>query len=390
MLLLRDYHTRVVLLGALLLGVTAGVVGVFMTLRKRALVGDMVGHATLPGIGLAYIVMEMIEPGSGKSFDGLLRGAFLSGLAGVVCVLAIRRYSKVKEDAALAIVLGIFFGLGVALFTVIQNIPSGNAAGLNQFIFGKTHSMLAEDVTLTAKASAVTLLLCGLFFKEFALLCFDDQYAAAQGWAVLRLDMLLMLLVVTVTVIGLQSVGLLLVVALLIVPSAAARFWTDNLWRMTLLAGLLGGASSFVAVTLSALISHLPTGPLIVLVGAFFFVVSLLFGVRRGVLRRVLAHRRLRRRVGRHDLLRACFEWLEAQSKQPATLTVEGLVDRPIPPDALLAMRTWPPRRLRRLLVRARSDGLLQTDSEGHYRLTPAGAEQAIRAAPIIASGKST
>ncbi len=116
LLLLRQYNTRVVLLGTSLLGVTAGVVGVFMLLRKQALVGDVVGHSALPGIATAFLVMELIHAGSGKSLPGLLAGAFVAGLVGAVCVLLIDRFSRIKSDAALAIVLSVFYGAGAALF----------------------------------------------------------------------------------------------------------------------------------------------------------------------------------------------------------------------------------------------------------------------------------
>ena len=135
---LKQYNTRVVFLGTLMLGICAAMVGTFMLLRKRALMGDVVGHATLPGIGVAFIVMELIKPDSGKWLPGLLIGAFIAGLCGIAATTLIRRYSRVKEDTAMAIVLSIFFGLGVVLFSIVQNIPSGSVAGLKHFIFGKT------------------------------------------------------------------------------------------------------------------------------------------------------------------------------------------------------------------------------------------------------------
>ena len=202
-----------------------------MLLRKRSLVGDVVGHASLPGIGMAFLMMEAIQPGTGKTLSGLLIGATISALLGVFCTLFIVKYSRVKEDAALAIVLSIFYGLGISLFTVIQSIPGGSSAGLRDFIFGQAARMVLADVVLIAQASLVVLFVCGLLFKEFSLLCFDEEFAAVLGWPVTLLDLLLMGIVVAVTVIGLQSVGLILVVAILIIPAAAARFWSDHLSR---------------------------------------------------------------------------------------------------------------------------------------------------------------
>jgi manganese/zinc/iron transport system permease protein len=388
---LQSYNSRVVLMGTSLLGVTAGVVGVFMLLRKRALVGDVVGHASLPGIAIAFLVLESNHPGNGKWLPGLLAGALVAGLLGVVCVTAIRKLTRIKEDAALAIVLGVFFGLGIALFTVVQRIPTGNAAGLSQFIYGKAASMVAADVWLIAAGALAALAVCGLLFKEFRLLCFDEGYAAAQGWPVYTLDLALMGLVVGVSVIGLQSVGLLLVVALLIVPAAAARFWTDQLGRMTWTAAGLGGGSAAVGVLVSDLFPRLAAGAVIVLAGAVGFAFSLLFGTRGGVLRRLAERRRLARRVGRHDLLRAMYEVVEPRAAclpgqsdpslsaiaiRPADLTTIAA-----PFERLLAQRTWSPGRLRRLLSEAEREELVRRDVSGGWRLTAEGAAAARRVA---------
>jgi manganese/zinc/iron transport system permease protein len=377
-LLLTDYNTRVVIAGSTLLGVCSGVIGAFMLLRGRALLGDVVSHASWPGIALAFIGMELFWPGTGKSLVGLLIGAFVAGLFGVVCQVAIRRYSRVKEDAALAIVLSIFFGLGTALFTAIQNMPTGNAAGLHHFIYGKAASMIADDVKLIALASLLVLSLCGLLFKEFTLLSFDPKFGSAQGWPVFWLDMLLMILVSAVTVIGLQSVGLLLVVAMLITPSAAARFWTDRLSTMTLFSALFGGMAAYIGVTLSALLPQLATGAVIVLVGSGIFVVSMLAGSRRGVLLRMLSQSQLKHRIGQQDLMRAFYECIERRQSTASADLIE-LTRRPLAYEELLAHRTWRPSRLKRLLRRGESAGLLWQEESSNYRLTKSGESMALR-----------
>jgi manganese/zinc/iron transport system permease protein len=376
---LRDYNTRVVTLGTLLLGLCAGTVGTFMLLRRRSLVGDVVSHASLPGIAIAFLAAELVAPGSGKSLPTLLCGALVAGSLGVLATTAIRKWTRIKEDAALAVVLSVFFGLGIALFTVVQNVPTGNAAGLNHFIFGKAASIVADDVLLIAQASAVVLVLCGLLFKEFALLCFDEEFAAADGWPVVSLDLALMSLVVGVTVIGLQSVGLLLVVAMLIVPAAAARFWTHRLGRMTIASAVIGGMSAYVGVQTSALFPRLAAGAVIVLAGAAFFVVSLLFGTRRGVLWRLLLQWRLRRRVGRQHVLRAMYEALETTLDPGAHLTQDQLVGTSVSFGQLLAMRAWTPGSLEHALASAHRDGLVRSHAGDAYRLTEAGAAEAGR-----------
>ncbi|HLQ46546.1 MAG TPA: metal ABC transporter permease, partial [Planctomycetaceae bacterium] len=190
---LRDYNTRVVLGGTTLLGISGGLVGTFLVLRKRALAADVVSHSALPGIAMAFLLAERFVPGSGRSSGILLLGAFVSGLMGMGMTMAIRRWTRIKDDAALAIVLGLFFGLGMALFTVVQRTKTGNAAGLQHFIFGKAASLVAADVWLIAAVSAVVALFCCGLFKEFSLLCFDEAFAAARGYRTAVLDWLLTL-----------------------------------------------------------------------------------------------------------------------------------------------------------------------------------------------------
>ncbi len=375
---LGHYNTRIVLLGTTILGVCGGVVGVFMLLRKRSLVGDVVGHASLPGIAMAFLIMEAANPGSGRTLSGLLIGATLSALLGVLCTLVIVNHSRIKEDAALAIVLSIFYGLGIALFTVIQSIPSGSSAGLRDFIFGKAALMVYADVVFIAQASAVVLIICGLLFKEFSLLCFDEDFAAALGWPIRFLDVLMMGIVVAVTVVGLQSVGLILVVAVLIIPAAAARFWSDHLSTMTGIAAALGGASAFMGVLASSLVPKLATGAIIVLVNAAFFLLSLLFGRKRGAIYRAWKRHALNQRIGQQDLLRAAFEVVESKA-HPVLL--EHLLEMSVTLEELLTCRSWTASRVRKLLRQAQRFDLIWRNAQESYRLTPKGAKEARRAA---------
>lgn len=286
MSLLLDYNTRVVLLGTLLLGATAGMVGTFLVLRKRALVGDVVGHATLPGIAIAFLVAEAFVPGRGKNTAVLLVGATLTGLLGAAAIAWLPRVRKVGADTAQAVVLGLFFGVGAALFRAVQQIPSGDAAGLNGYLYGKAASLIVSDVWLFAGAAAVVLIVVLALFKELVLVCFDAEFATATGLPVKRLDLLLTGLAVAVTVLGLQSVGLVLVVATLTIPPAAARFWTDRAGVMTSLAVVFGASASVAGVILSALIPKVAAGATIVLAGGVLFALSLMFGPKGGLLAR--------------------------------------------------------------------------------------------------------
>jgi manganese/zinc/iron transport system permease protein len=375
-LLLQDYNTRLVLLGTTLLGLAAGVVGSFTLLRKRSLMGDALSHAMLPGICLAF-VLTTLAGGDGKSLAVLLSGATLSGLVGLAAILFIRNATRVKEDAALGIVLGVFFGAGVAVLGVAQQMRTGHAAGLEAFIYGKTASMVPLDAQLIGAAGLLVTAACLLLFKEFKLLCFDETFAASRGYRVLALDALLMALVVTVTIIGLQAVGLILMIALLVVPACAARFWTERMSVMTLSAAAIGAISSLLGAGMSALAPKLPSGAMIVVVAALVFLLSMLFAPARGLIARWLRRRRLEAKVQKQHLLRAIYERLDARGAAP-------VADASRESDAvsraeLLPMRSWSARSLDAMLRRCERAGLLRVAAGGQVRLTPAGCQEAAR-----------
>lgn len=368
-LLMREYNTRLVVISTAVLGAASGLIGSFLLLRNRALMGDALSHATLPGVAAAFMLAAAFGF-SGKSLGWLLIGATVFGLLGVASVLAITKHTRLKDDAALGIVLSVFFGLGTAMLGVIQKMPGGSAAGLESFIYGKPASIIADDLYLIlAVAIAVTAVSIALF-KEFTLLCFDDDFAAAQGWPVGRLDVLMLALVTAVTVIGLQSVGLILIIAMLIIPPAAARFWTDRLGRMAVAAAIIGAVSGWLGASASAMVSDLPAGAIIVVTAAGVFVFSMIFGSARGVLIRAIGHVRLVVTVGRQHLLRAFYE------------SIEGTDGRSVGFDRLLAKRSWSAPRLKLWLRFADRAGLVAPAAFDHqraYRLTDDGLAEAER-----------
>ena len=166
---LADYNTRVVFAGVTVLGAASGLVGTFLLLRKRSLLSDTVSHCTLPGIAIAFLIAEATGI-SGRSLPLLLLGAATTGVLGMGAVAAIRAKSRIKDDAALAIVLSVFFGLGIALMVIIQQLPTGNAAGLSHFIYGKTATMTAADEQLILFDSLTIALVCAELFKVFKLI----------------------------------------------------------------------------------------------------------------------------------------------------------------------------------------------------------------------------
>ncbi len=296
LLLQLGYNATLVTLGAALLGVAAGVAGTFLFLRKRALVSDAISHATLPGVGLAFVVMVALG-GEGRWLPGLLLGAGLSAALGLLCVQWLSTRTRLGEDAAIGAVLSVFFGLGIVILTIIQTMTEGQQAGLEGFLLGSTAGMLRGDAILLAVSAVAVLALVLILRRPLELAAFDPGYAEATGWSLGRIDLAMMGIVLVVTVVGLKVVGLILIVALLIVPAVTARFWTDRAGHVVVIAGAVGGISGYVGAATSAVAPALPTGPIVVLVGFSLFVLSLLFSPGRGVLASVLSHRRYQRRV---------------------------------------------------------------------------------------------
>ena len=356
-LFLRDYNTRLVVISTILLGCACGLMGGFLLLRKRSLMGDTLSHATLPGVGLAFM-LGLALGDDGKSLPLLLSGAAITGLMGCAAVLFIREQTRIKDDAAMGIVLSVFFGAGVSILGVIQTMPEGSAAGLESFIYGKTASMVMSDFQVLVLVTVCVITCSLLLFKEFRLLCFDETFAAALGWPVKFLDILLLALITAVTVAGLQAVGLILIIAFLITPAAAARFWTNQLDRMLLLSALIGAASAWLGASLSAFFPRLPAGAVIVLVAALCFIVSMLIGTERGLLLRFLRQSQLKKRIGRQHLLRALYEILEGGR------VTEELNIRTVPFRQIRGRRTWSDRQLRDCIRRACNEGLVEVPSK--------------------------
>ncbi|MCC6955016.1 MAG: metal ABC transporter permease, partial [Deltaproteobacteria bacterium] len=285
-------NTSVVILGTTTLGIAAGLVGAFSVLRKRALIGDALSHCALPGVAIAFLLGVALG-GDGKAFGLLLLGATVSGIAGVLTVQFLTEYTRLPEDASIGAVLSVFFGIGVVLLSVIQSLETGSSGGLNHFIYGQTAALRIRDAQIILATASCSIILSLLLLKEFRILCFDDVFAQAQGYSARALDIVMMALIVGVTVIGLQSVGLILMVAFLVTPAVAARFWTDRFEIVVLLSGLFGGMSGYFGSVMSALFPQIPAGSVIVLVCGAIFFVSLLLAPKRGLITRAISRRGL-------------------------------------------------------------------------------------------------
>lgn len=351
-----------VLQGLAILGTTCGTVGCFALLRRQNLLADTLAHAALPGICAAYLLTR------DKDLPVLLLGAAVSGTLGVWLILAIVQTSRLKQDAALGIVLSTFFATGLLLLTYLQNFPDGNQAGLNTFIYGQTAYLREEHVRWMLGISVLLLSVVGLLYKEFKLVCFDPDYAQTLGLRRRVLEFLLAMLLVLTVLISLRSVGVVLTVGLLTAPAATARQWTNRLGSMIVLAAVLGVACSWLGAIWSQNVPLTPAGPAIVLTASVVMLGSLMLAPQRGVLAawlRQLAHRR---RVRLENLLTDFYRLNEVRHdwEQPRNVI------------ELAQVREQPPQVVQRTLHDLEDAGLV-VETDGGWRLTQQGLQEAAR-----------
>lgn len=280
-----DYTLRTIALGSGLLGLVGGLLGVFAMWRRQSLMGDVLAHAALPGIVLSFMFTGQ------RSLAVMLLGAALAAWLGSL-LLVVLRQTRLPPDAAQGVVLGGFFGVGSLLLTFVQQGSNAQQAGLDRFLFGQAATLVSADLWLFFLLAGLALLSVALLYKEFKLLCFDAQFLSSLGFPAARLGLALTGLLVLAVLIGLQTVGVVLMASLLVAPAAAARQWTRRLGPMVFLAGVFGAVSGVVGALLSAQTEHLPTGPLVVLVATTLVIVSLLLAPARGWLWEWLQPRR--------------------------------------------------------------------------------------------------
>lgn len=359
------FTARNVLIGATLLGALGGTLGSFALLRRQSLLGDALAHAALPGVCIAFLITGT------KSPLPLFAGALAAGLLGSLLILATVRWSRIKEDSAIGIVLSVFFGVGIVLLTFIQKLPAGNQSGLDKYLFGQAATLVEDDLKVMAVLGTIVVALVLIFYKELKLLSFDPGFGSSLGLPMRRLEILLTLLLVVVVVVGLQTVGVVLIVATLITPAAAARQWTDRLGAMLLLSAGIGAASGAVGSLASASLSRLPTGPVIVLVSSSILIVSLLLAPRRGILWARLRERQVAERIRRENLLKDLYLLGERREDWGTALTWPHL----------MGVRGQTGRELARSARPLVAEGLVERTGDT-LRLTPDGrreAEQVVR-----------
>ncbi|CAH2560246.1 Putative Manganese transport system membrane protein MntC [Cardinium endosymbiont of Oedothorax gibbosus] len=257
---LSDPNVRNVLLGTILLSTSSAMIGAFALLKRKTLISDAIAHAVLPGICLAFLLTGE------KNSIWLIISAFVTGWLASIVINQITAHSKIKQDAAIAIVSSVAFGFGSFLLSMLQNSGQANQGGLKSFLLGSAATLLQEDVIVLLWLSCIIVLVLFLFFKEFMVIAFDRLFAQSIGLPVKKIDFLFTSLMVLAIVIGIRAVGVVLMSAMLITPAATARFWTVKMAYIMLFATLMALLSSLAGTFISYMIPSMPTGPWIVLI----------------------------------------------------------------------------------------------------------------------------
>ncbi len=358
-----NINVTLVFVGCMLLGMSTGVLGCFAFLRKRSLLGDALAHAALPGVCMAFLLTGTKNP------LVILGGAMVSCWLGALSIELIVRYTRCKEDSALAMVLSVFFGAGIVLLTYIQRSGEAAQAGLDKFLFGQAASLIDRDVWTLGIMSVLILVIVALAYKEFKVFSFDPDFAKGIGLPVRLIEIILATLIVVAVGIGLQAVGVVLMAAMLVTPAAGARYWTDRLGVMIFAAGGFGAVSGGLGAYISYLSPKMPTGPWMVVAATILFAISFFFAPRRGVLTRVLRHYRFRRRTAEENVLRTLYllgeplgQWTDSHSTHE-----------------LLQYRSMPTSQLAHTLHRLIDQALVNEPSQGRFALTESGITRAAR-----------
>lgn len=276
--ILLSSNTQWVLLSTMILGIAAGTVGCIAYWKRQNLMSDALAHAALPGVVIAFLLLGE------KKLIVLIFGAAVSALIGALFIQIITTSSRISEDSAMGMILSVFYGLGIMLLTIANRVESGNQSGLDNFIYGQAAAMVRSDVYTMVALAILVIFFIFLLFKEWKIYLFDPQFAKGIGLSIKGMDILYIALLVTTIVIGIQAVGVILIAALLIIPSVSARYWTHSFKVMLILSAIIGGISGVIGTLISAIGEGWPTGPFVVLVAAGFFIISLIFGKEKGLL----------------------------------------------------------------------------------------------------------
>lgn len=314
----QDPSITWVVLGITLLGIGSAYVGTFSFLDKKALLGDAISHAVLPGICLGFILAGEKNP------VYIVTGAFLSGALATFLSSWLRKNTKLSEDTIIATILSVFFGVGIVMLTGLQKSGNPEIAGLNSFIFGNAIGISESDLMIYGGLSLTIIMVLTLFLKEFRLMVFDPEYGKAIGFPMEAIRFLFNVLMILAVVIGIQAIGVVLMAALLITPGAAARFWTDRLHPLLILAASFSIVSGILGTYISFMIPQMPTGPWVVVFLSLIALLSFMFSPKSGIIFRYFSRKNYLRKTHKDHLMKALYK---AREENKEGLSIEEIYE---------------------------------------------------------------
>lgn len=268
--------TLLIYISVTAMGVAAALTGTFVHYRGRTLLSDVTAHATLPGVAIGFLVALALDINGGRSLPIMLGCAAGTAFIAGLCVQMIEHYTRLGRDVAIASVLSVFYGAGITLLSYIQRLEHAAQAGLESFLLGQITGITAPDaLTITFAAFIIggaTLFLA----RQFSHICFDEIHAKTLGINTHIYDTVLNILMIGVVCIGIRTLGVILVLALLIIPPVTARLWSAQLPRLLCIAAFIGALSCLSGAMLSTHLDNMPAGGTIVLCAATLFLASLL------------------------------------------------------------------------------------------------------------------
>lgn len=314
-----DPILRAPTIGSMLMCLSSALVGILVFIRKRSLLGEALSHASYPGVVISIILLaSFFSFSEDVMVVGVLAGAFLTSLAGLWAIDFLEKKLRIKNDAALCFVLSLFFGVGLLIASRIQSTHTLWYKQIQVYLFGQAATMTDEHILVYGVLAFVVILSMALLYRFIEILYFDRSFARTLGIPILLVEGFLFILLTLAIVIGIRSVGVVLMSAMLISPVVAARQMTDKLKTLLLISGLIGMAAGFVGNVLSLEISlwltetdgvkfSLPTGPMIVLSASFFCILSTLFAPK-GLIFQFIRNWRFRQRCQTENLLKSMWK----------------------------------------------------------------------------------
>ena len=321
LLFLLDYNTIIIIIGCILISSNSSLVGNFLLLKKESLLGDVVSHSILSGIALSFILFE------NKNILILILGGFLTGWLSIFLTKFISNRTKIKKDSSLAINISIFFSIAILLFNYIQNNVNSNKSGLITFVFGKAAAMNINDIYILLILTPILILVTIIFIKSFKIICFDKNYAKTIGLPVSMIEFILSTITIISITISIQIVGSILIISLLIIPSATALYWTNKFNKMLILSILFSIISCFFGIYFSLSFESIPTGPCITISLSLICFLSIIIGNRNSLIKKILLKRDNEQKIMKENILKAFYKICEKNTDFSKSIRFEEIIN---------------------------------------------------------------